>query len=292
MGLPVHFIDQQYAETWPEVLRTALEGHAVVEWVESREEEVSPLIEGPCRISTYYIIGKYGYFTLYGYGSLQGEDCYAIFAMFPFCCNEERNGNGMVLLEERIHRAFDPIRLPYQGEETILEERLPRQEMELLKQLGWDRGDPRDFRNRKAVELTDAEPAPEEEPELQLKIRSRLIACPFGSECREEYVKTWPQLLQERLEGIASVKVISEEPRRFYSPDRTFYVETPTTVEIDDQQEIIHLTGQNENGFYAIISGVWSHEELKRFRKRKIGRILLQTFEQIKPQRETEPEDT
>ena len=235
MGLPVHAIAHEFRETWIDILRQELSGYATVESFDGPTREESP---------TIYVVGNHGHFVFPPGHEGFGKTDPLILWHVPFLCNAKTHGQDMVNLEERINRAFDKMSV------ALMPEAIERYEnnrwTKFFRLFGWKYVGSLDFAHRQKKEIIednfDTEPIQKQSGfNLENYIR-----------CRPDLKESWTEILRQRLEGIATVQVLSEPPRTIVSPNGKYVIETPIALEVKSDRESHWLFGRAENGKYWI----------------------------------------
>ncbi len=238
MGFPYHFLKPEYRHSWPEVLRRELDGHATVEVIDDLPTDVERF--APWDFQDVYVVGNHGYFML---GTEHYDERTGVWVfMYPFSTSVERDGRDMVNLEERIHRVFDSMSLAFTPEAV---ERYEKSRWTKFYRLfGWEHVGSLDFAHRRKKEIIEGDY--DSEPTRNIFDLSPSVRC------KPEYQKTWPEIFRQRLEGLATVQLMTAPPRTITSPNGKYSIETPTIVRIDGEDTRYELYGHSSDGVYRI----------------------------------------
>lgn len=225
MGLPIHCLEGKYKDAWIDKLRQEIGEHATVEMDDacgSNEQSV-------------YVVGNCGYFTLNQTSEPESD---MIILMEPFNCTAEKDGQGMVNLEERIHRTLDPMSVVLQPEEIGRYEK--KFSTRLFRLFGWEHVGSLDFAHRPKKEIVEGD--------FDLKIPTKKRINP---DCtlrgKPEYQSDWGNFFKNRLKGVA--KITQMEEKTVVSPNGMFQLTLPMHVHIESEANEVYdiwsVTGRN-----------------------------------------------
>lgn len=276
MGIPLHFLDSRFKDTWLESLKSELQDHATIVVVENTPHE------NYYSDRTIYVVGNNGYSVIYELEHASDESLRI--HIRPFSCTAEGYGQGMVNQEERIHRIMDKMAAP------IPQEAIERYEKSFMAKLyrlfGREYVDRQNFANREKVEIIEGTFDPDE-----VKLPYYLLPS-FGSRirCREEFRSNWPEHIQKCLQGLANAEVVSSPVRRIVSPNGRYALETATVVRIQLPKQCVSLQGEGHNfdspeqGYYIRIC--LTKPELKQFRRHPVGQVVLAALQELSVENE------
>lgn len=216
MSFPTHNLGKEYKNVWLETLQREIGPFATIEV----DKAACP------RDQQVYIAGNCGYFVLH---QMSEPDSDMVITLTPFNCSPEEHGQGMVNLEERIHRALDPMSVALRPEEVQRHEK--KFFTRFFRLFGWEYLGSTDFAHRPKREIVDGN------FDLTVPARKRINPnCTLRG--KPEYRTNWFDVFKKRLEGVAEVNYMGEKV--VASPNGLFQLDLPAHLHIESEANDVY----------------------------------------------------
>jgi hypothetical protein len=186
--------------------------------------------------------------------------------MFPFATNAKEDGQGMVNLEERIHRVFDSMSSALTPE--AIEQYEKSRWTKFFRLFGWEHVGSLDFAHRRKREIVEGnfDLIP-----IRKKFNDRYFA--KYAKCKSEFKESWADVFLQRLEGMATVQL-----QTIASPNGKHNIAILTIIATTHENINFQLQCEFENGVYWLERPSVSVESI---RNNPVARTILNTFQEV-----------